>query len=86
MNLATINNRLVKEGDLVAGYRVKRIAPDGVQLAAGKELRHLPMRPLHELPAPVEPGVDAVQQKNANRDTRDALNKSFWATFDPTQR
>lgn len=86
VNLATINGQVVKEGDLIQGYRVKRIGADGVQLAAGGDTRHLPMRPLHELPAPVEPGVDPVQQKNANQDTQDALNQSFWATFDSSQR
>jgi hypothetical protein len=86
VNLATINNQLVKEGDLIQGYRVKQIDADGVHLAAGAETRHLPMRPLHELPDPVTPGVDPVQQKNGNRDTEDALNESFWATFDASQR
>jgi hypothetical protein len=86
VNMATINNQLVKEGDIVQGYRVKHIAADGVQLVAGGETRHLPMRPLHELPPPVEPGVDPVQQSNANQDTQDALNRSFWATFDTSQR
>ncbi len=86
VNMASINNQLVKVGDRVAGYRVTRIDSDGVHLAAGSETRHLPMRPLHELPEPVKPGVDPVQQKNGNRDTQDALNESFWATFDTSQR
>ena len=86
VSLATINNQLVKEGDLVQGYTVQQIRADGVQLVAGGETRHLPMRPLHELPAPVQPGVDPVQKKNASRDAQDAMNQSFWATFDTSQR
>ena len=86
VNMASINNQLVKVGDRVAGYRVTHIDANGVQLAAGSDTRHLPMRPLHELPEPVKPGVDPVQQKNGNRDTQDALNESFWATFDTSQR
>jgi hypothetical protein len=86
VNLATINNQLVKEGDVVHGYRVKSIAADGVRLVADGEIRHLPMRPLHELPAAVQPGVDPVQKSNANQDAQDAMNQSFWATFDTSQR
>jgi len=48
-NFATINGQLVKEGDKVSDYLVKRIASNGVELSHLDESRFLPMRPLHEL-------------------------------------
>ena len=50
-NFATINGQLVKEGDRISDYLVKRIAADGVELSNLGESRFLPMRPLHELGA-----------------------------------
>lgn len=52
VRMASINGRLVKEGDQIEGYRVKHIASDGVELTRGGKPRHLPMRPLHELSRP----------------------------------
>jgi hypothetical protein len=51
-NFATINGQLVQEGDRVSGYRVERIAPNGVELSSLGESRFIPMRPLHELARP----------------------------------
>ena len=82
VNLATINGRVVKAGDSIEGYRVKRIAADGVELTAGDESRRLPMRPLHELPPPVQPGTDPVIRKGVIRHDQNDLNREFWATFD----
>jgi hypothetical protein len=48
-NFATINGKLVKEGDRVSDYLVERIAANGVELSHPDEPRFLPMRPLHEL-------------------------------------
>lgn len=52
VNLATINGRMVQEGDTIEGYLVKRITADGVVLTGRGKTRRLPMRPLHELPPP----------------------------------
>lgn len=81
VHLATINGELVREGGAVQGYRATRIVADGVQLEKGGEIRWLPMRPLHELPPPVEPGTDLERQNVAAGDDRTELNQSFWATF-----
>ena len=51
-NIATINGQLVKEGDRISDYLVKRIAANGVELSNLDESRFLPMRPLHELARP----------------------------------
>lgn len=85
VHLATINGQVVREGDRVAGYRVNRITADGVDLAKGGKTRRLPMRPLHELPAPKRPGTDPAQQKAALSQDNDGLTQHFWATFDSSQ-
>lgn len=82
IHLATINGQLVREGDRVEGYLVKRIAADGVELAAGGKTRRLPMRPLHELPPPVQPGTDPGQKNAAVPQNKTDLTRNFWATFD----
>ncbi len=51
-NIASINGQVVKEGDRISDYLVKRIAPNGVELSNLGESRFLPMRPLHELARP----------------------------------
>jgi len=80
--LATINGRVVKEGELVAGYRVQRIASDGVQLSRAGKSRRLPMRPLHELPPPLRPDeATALKAADAKRGSTD-LNQEFWKIFD----
>ena len=80
--LATINGRVVKEGELVAGYKVKRIASDGVQLSRDGKTRRLPMRPLHELPPPMLPRQDpSLKAATAQRGSTD-LNQEFWKIFD----
>ncbi len=81
LNLATINGRVVKVGDTIQGYRVRRIAADGVELTAGGVTRRLPMRSLHELPPPVQPGTDPLAKAAMRRD-QDDLNREFWATFE----
>jgi hypothetical protein len=84
VHLATINGQVVKQGDRVAGYRVRHIAADGVDLSLGSNTRRLPMRPLHELPPPVEPGIDPVQ-KNATNNNQANLTQDFWSTFNSSQ-
>jgi hypothetical protein len=82
MRLATINGQVLREGDRIAGYKVGRIASDGVQLSRAGKLRRLPMRPLHELPPPVKPLEDrALQAANAQRGNTD-LTQEFWKIFD----
>lgn len=54
VRLATINGQVVKEGDRIKGYLVRRITADGVELEKGERTRRLPMRPLHELPSPTK--------------------------------
>jgi hypothetical protein len=66
----------------VEGYSVSRIAAHGVDLVSAGGTRHLPMRPLHELPPPVAPGVDPLQKRAAGSRDSDELTQSFWATFD----
>lgn len=85
VNLATINGQLVSEGDRVAGYVVRRITADGVELASGENIRRLPMRPLHELPPPVEPGLDPAHKNAPTGHSQEDLNKNFWATFNSPQ-
>jgi hypothetical protein len=82
VHLATINGQLVKEGDRIEGYLVTRIAADGVDLARGGKTRRLPMRPLHELPPPIQPGTDPVQRNAAVRHNTTDLTQNFWAMFD----
>jgi hypothetical protein len=85
VHLATINGQVVKRGDRMAGYVVQRITAEGVALAKGGKSRWLPMRPLHELPPPTQPGTDpALRSAAAGRDG-DALTHNFWATFNSTQ-
>jgi len=82
MRLASINGQVVREGDRVAGYRVLRIANDGVQLTRHGRSRRLPMRPLHELPPPARPLPDpALQKATAQRSSTD-LTQEFWKIFD----
>lgn len=85
LNLATINGQLVREGDKVEGYVVRRITADGVDLAFGGQIRRLPMRPLHELPPPVEPGLDPAHKNAPAGHSQEDLNKNFWATFNSPQ-
>jgi hypothetical protein len=85
MHLATINGQVVKEGDRVEGYLVKRITADDVELAKGGKTRRLPMRPLHELPPPIQPGTDPEQRNAAVQRSRTDLTQNFWATFDSPQ-
>lgn len=82
IRLATINGQIVREGDRVEGYRVRRIADNGVQLVKGGKTRRLPMRPLHELPPPVDPGEDPVMKVASTRNSKTDLNKDFWKIFD----
>jgi hypothetical protein len=85
MHLATINGQVVKEGDRVEGYLVKRITADGVELAKGGKTRRLPMRPLHELPPPIQPGTDPELRNAAVQHSSTDLTQNFWATFDSPQ-
>ena len=54
INLVTINGRSLQKGEKIDGYVVQRITANGVDLAKGNQVRHLPMKPLHELPPPAE--------------------------------
>jgi hypothetical protein len=85
VHLATINGQLVKEGDKIQGYLVKRIAADGVELTAGAKTRRLPMRPLHELPPPIQAGADTERRNVAGQQHETDLTQNFWATFDSSQ-
>jgi hypothetical protein len=60
--LATINGKLLREGDSINGYRVVKIAADGVDLVKNGAKRRLPMRALHELPAPHQAGTDPLRE------------------------
>ena len=71
---ATINGQLVSVGDRIAGYQVRRITDDGVSLARGNNTRHLPMRPLHELPPPSTPGADLYPPGTSRQNATEA----FW--------
>jgi hypothetical protein len=82
VHLATINGQVVKEGDRIEGYVVKRIAADGVDLSGRGKTRRLPMRPLHELPPPIQPGTDPLQRNAAVQHNTTDLTQNFWATFD----
>jgi hypothetical protein len=55
ISLATISGRSLQQGDRINGYVVRRITANGVDLARGNRVRHLPMRALHELPPPAQP-------------------------------
>lgn len=82
VRLATINGQNVMEGDRLEGYVVQRISADGVELVIDKKIRRLPMRPLHELPPPAQPGEMPVQKEaTAQRGGAD-LTKEFWKIFD----
>ena len=82
VSLASINGKIVKEGDRVEGYLVRRISADGVQLADGDKTRRLPMRPIHELP-PVDKSVASPKQKDATSERGQTdLTRDFWKIFD----
>lgn len=82
VNLASINGKVVQQGDRIEGYRVQRIAEDGVDLTKGKQTRHIPMRPLHEL-TPVTPQKGSRNQLNAAaRPGEEDLSREFWKIFD----
>lgn len=85
VNFATINGQVLREGDSVDGYLVRHIGADGVELAHGNSVRRLPMRPLHELPPPVQPGTDPALKESPTGQQETALNRNFWATFDSPQ-
>lgn len=85
VHVATINGQVVREGDSIEGYQVKRITAGGVELANADSTRHLPMRPLHELPAPTPPGADPDQQAGAGQADETDLAQNFWATFNSPQ-
>jgi hypothetical protein len=85
VHLATINGQVVKQGESIAGYLVQRITADGVELVNGGETRRLPMRPLHELPPPTQPGTDPAQRNVAVHQNGDDLTHNFWATFNSPQ-
>ena len=82
VSLASINGRIVKQGDRVEGYVVRRIAADGVQLANGRRTRHLPMRSIHELP-PVDKQAGAPKKKDVTTERgKTDLTRDFWKIFD----
>lgn len=83
VNLASINGQLVKEGDSIEGYRVKRIAAEGVELSSAGETRQLRMRSLHELPPAPTPGNQTRAPSAAAEGTN--TSESLWATFDSPQ-
>ena len=82
IRLADINGQIVREGDQVQGYQVKRISMDSVVLALGDKTRSLPMRPLHELPPPVTPEQKALQDEVAAKGSKTDLTQDFWKIFD----
>lgn len=82
VRVATINGQVVKEGGRVEGYRVQRIAADGVDLVKGGKTRRLPMRSLHELPPPARPGAVPIQKEVTAKRGSDDLNQDFWKIFD----
>lgn len=82
VRLASINGRNLRQGDRIEGYLVRRIAADGVELADGKRSRHLPMRPLHELPPPVQPDVAPSKARPGTRSGSTDLTQDFWRIFD----
>ncbi len=86
VNLASINGQLVKEGDSIEGYRVRRIAADGVELSSAGETRELRMRALHELPPAPTPHNPARGPSAGAAGSH--ATESLWATFDSprTQR
>jgi len=60
VSLATISGRSLRQGDRINGYVVRRITANGVDLVRGNRVRHLPMRPLHELPPPAQTDVGSL--------------------------
>ena len=82
VRLATINGQIVKEGDRLEGYLVRRIAANGVELAKGSKTRRLPMRPLHELPPPALPGESQVTKEAIAQRGSTYLSQEFWKIFD----
>ena len=81
VRLATINGKIVRQGDEIEGYKVRKISHTGVQLVKGKKVRRLSMRPLHELPPPALPGNNPVKKKDPIQRETD-LNQDFWKIFD----
>jgi len=79
---ADINGQIVREGDQVEGYQVRRITMEGVELAREDSTRNLPMRPLHELPPPVTPEQKAIQNDAAAKRDKTDLTQDFWKIFD----
>ena len=86
VHLATINGRVVQEGDRILGYLVKRITADGVVLTARGKTRRLPMRPLHELPPPRQPASDLLRQNAAVAHDRPHLTKNIRTAITSSQR
>lgn len=82
VSLATINGQVVKPGDKVGPYWVKRITADGVDLLRDGKTRHLPMRPLHELPPPSQPGAGSMRTMVSERQNEAELARDFWKIFD----
>ena len=82
VSLASINGRIVKEGDRVEGYVVRRIAVDGVKLADGRRTRHLPMRSIHELPPPDKQAGSPKKKDVTTERGKTDLNRDFWKIFD----
>ncbi|MGV6807690.1 MAG: hypothetical protein ACWA5K_07305 [bacterium] len=81
VKVATINGKIVQEGDVVEGYRVKRITSEGVDLARSDSRRRLAMVPLHELPPPkAPPEVSAADRLQRNKEVD--LTEDFWKIFD----
>ncbi len=82
VHVATINNKIVKEGDHVEGYLVRRISADGVDLENGVKTRHLPMRPLHELQPPGRPGQSTTRKDAGNQHNKSDLPRELPVTLD----
>lgn len=80
VHLATINGQLVREGDSIEGYRVKRITADGVDLTRAGKNRRLPMRPLHELPGKDRPASDLMRNSASVRYVAPGSSPDFAAT------
>jgi hypothetical protein len=88
VDLASINGRVVQAGDLIEGYRVTRISAEGVELSLHGKTRRLPMRPLHELPAPLESNAAGAQEEGQQASTQTPtteLSRNAWATVDSPQ-
>lgn len=84
MDLATINGVILREGEMINGYRVHRITASGVDLVKAGQVRRLPMRPLHELPEPRALANDAHRMALL-RENRTDPNEEFWEEFGSRQ-